>query len=48
MPGDKGGKPDPNRPSDKPTHLPKEFDKPTDKGTGGSGLPGQRTTVPKT
>jgi hypothetical protein len=44
MPGDKGGKPDPNRPSDKPTKTPEEFQKPSDKGDKGtSGVPGQRT-----
>ena len=44
MPGDKGGKADPNNPSNKPKDLPKEFEKPTDPGkTGTQGAPGQRT-----
>ena len=44
MPGDKGGNPDPNRPSDKPTKVPAGFEKPTDKGnTGTQGTPGTRT-----
>lgn len=45
MPGDKGGKPDPNRPSNKPTNLPDEFHKPTDPGKSGTqGSPATRTT----
>ena len=48
MPGDKKGHPDPNNPSDKPTNLPKEFEKPTDTGDKGtSGVPGTRTTIQK-
>ena len=48
MPGDKGGKQDPLRPSDKPTKVPEEFEKPPDKpGQGKTDIPGQRISPQK-